>query len=309
VISIVIPLKNGGELFRESLEAIAAQAIDEEVEIIVVDSGSTDGMAQFARAQGAMVHEIPPSEFSHGGTRNLGARLAAGEIIVFIVHDAVPAGNDWLERLVAPLRAEDGPAATYSRQLPRAEAPPHQRLYIEYRFGPRPRVQRASNPSELTTKTTLFSNVSSAIGADLLRQYPFAENIVVGEDGEWCARVLLDGHSVAYVPDSVVRHSHAYSLGGAFKRYFDLGVSSERTFLAPDRSSPAAVRSEGLAFVRREVSELWRRDRAGIPYALAHEATRYAAFRLGRRHRRIPRRLRRQLSATPSHWQDDRRLR
>ena len=150
---------------------------------------------------------------------------------MFTVQDAVPVGCDWLQRLTEPLRRTGGPAATYSRQLPRDDAPPHQRLYIEYRFGAEPRTQRAVDPQGLTVRATAFSNVSSAIRGDLIREEPFAEDIIVGEDGEWSSRMLLLGRTIAYVPTSVVIHSHDYSLSRAFRRYFDLGISSERTFL------------------------------------------------------------------------------
>ena len=60
LISVVIPVKDGGSDLDRCLAGIAAQQVDEEVEIVVVDSGSTDGSAERARAAGALVHEIPP---------------------------------------------------------------------------------------------------------------------------------------------------------------------------------------------------------------------------------------------------------
>ncbi|HET8592797.1 MAG TPA: glycosyltransferase, partial [Solirubrobacterales bacterium] len=75
MISVVIPVRNGGEPMRRCLEAIRAQEVADEVEIVVVDSGSTDGTQELARSFGARVHEIEPHEFNHGATRNLGARL------------------------------------------------------------------------------------------------------------------------------------------------------------------------------------------------------------------------------------------
>ncbi len=86
------------------LEAIARQEVGEDVEVVVVDSGSSDGSAERARRLGARVHEIPPEEFSHGGARNLGAKLAAGDIVVFTSQDAYAADENWLAALVAPLR-------------------------------------------------------------------------------------------------------------------------------------------------------------------------------------------------------------
>src|SRR5262245_24012573 len=96
VISVLIPVLNGGEDFARCLDAIARQQLDEEFEVVVVDSGSEDGTPDLARARGAKVHEIPAAEFHHGETRNLAAALASGEKLVFTTHDAYPPGEDWL---------------------------------------------------------------------------------------------------------------------------------------------------------------------------------------------------------------------
>src|ERR1039457_2153528 len=84
VISIVIPVKDGGADLARCLDAIAAQRIDEPVEVVIVDSGSRDDSLEHAHRHGAIVREIPAAEFSHGASRNLGASLASGELLVFI---------------------------------------------------------------------------------------------------------------------------------------------------------------------------------------------------------------------------------
>jgi rhamnosyltransferase len=303
VISVVIPVRDGGERIRHCLEAIRAQRTVDEVEIVVVDSGSVDGTQSLARSLGARVHEIPPGRFNHGGARNLGAQLARGDIVVFTVDDASPVGPDWLARLTAPLRRDGAVAGAYSRQIPYEDTPPYQRFYIDTRFGPTARVQRARDPSELSVDNVLFSNVASAIRRPVLESHPFATDIVIAEDLEWCARVLLAGHAVVYVPEAVVRHSHRYTLADAFRRYFDQGAAARRIYMARGRSSPRAVRGEGLAFVRRELGWLWQTgERLSIPAALAHEAARFLGFQVGAHYRAVPSPLRPRLSRTPVYW-------
>jgi rhamnosyltransferase len=99
VISVVIPVKNGGADLARCLRGIAAQRVDEDVEVVAVDSGSTDGSPELARAAGAVVHEIPAEEFGHGRTRNLGVGLARGDLVVFTSQDAVADDEGWLSRL------------------------------------------------------------------------------------------------------------------------------------------------------------------------------------------------------------------
>jgi rhamnosyltransferase len=306
VISIVIPVKNGGSSLRRCLEAIRDQRVDDEIEIVVVDSGSRDGSQALARSFGAVVHEIEPSEFNHGETRNLGARLSSGETVVFTVDDALPLNDRWLAELTAPLHVSREIAGTYGRHLPYPEAPPHQAYYIDYRFGPRPRVQRAIEASDLRLADILFSNVSSAIRREVLEQFPFASDIVIAEDSEWCSRVLVAGWTIAYVPEAIVRHSHVYSLSDTVKRYFDQGAATERTF--PDlESSPAAgIRGDGLRYVLRELGWMWRSGhRSQIPAAVAHEAARFVGFQLGVHNRRVPKPIRARVSRTPVYWTND----
>ena len=76
VVTVAVPVLNGARYLDEVLTAVRSQRVDREVEILVVDSGSTDGSVEIARKHDARVHEIPKSEFSHGGTRNLMMELA-----------------------------------------------------------------------------------------------------------------------------------------------------------------------------------------------------------------------------------------
>ena len=80
MISVVIPVKDGGPDLVRCLDGIARQEVDEEVEVVVVDSGSRDGSAESADRLGARVHSISPDEFHHGRTRNIGVEIARGEI-------------------------------------------------------------------------------------------------------------------------------------------------------------------------------------------------------------------------------------
>ena len=303
MISIVIPVKNGAKTLGRCLEAINCQQVSEEVEVLVVDSGSIDRSQSLARLFGAALHEISPREFNHGATRNLGVRLTKGEVVVFTVQDALPIGTDWLQELIQPLREGDSVVGCYSRQVAQPSAPPHQRFYVEDRYGPAPRLQRITEAQTPDLRTLLFSNVSSAIRRPTLQEFPFAEDIVTAEDLEWSRRVLLAGHGIAYVPTSVVSHSHDYRLIDAFGRYFDQGAAADRTFLASNNSS-GSMTGEGVAFVRRELGWLWRTGHRGaIPYAVSHEVTRFGAFQLGVHHKLIPRRLRAKFSNTPLYWE------
>jgi rhamnosyltransferase len=307
VISVVIPVKDGGDDLIRCLESIRRQQVDQEVEIIVVDSGSSDDSPERARTFGAHIHEIPPEDFNHGRTRNLGAELAQGDLLVFTSQDAYAADDDWLALLVAPLLGSPDVAGVYGRQIPLDTASPPEGYFLDFMFGPMPQTQRIGDPAEVNFETTHFSNVNSAIPRALWRKFPFVDDLIMSEDQEWSRRVQLAGYAIVYEPRAAVRHSHNYSIAGAFRRFFDSGVSAERSFVGEASSSRAALRRAGIRYARGEVAWLWRTGRRRwIPYAAVYELAKFAGLQLGRRHRRLPLSVKRRLTGLHSYWADDR---
>jgi len=305
VISVVLPVKDGGDDLRRCLDGIAAQDTGgEDVEVVVVDSGSRDGSAERAQAWGARVHRIAPEAFNHGATRNLGAALAGGDVLVFTSQDAHADTPRWLARLVAPLRERADVAGAYGRQVAHPGAKPPERFFLDFLYGDRARIQRAAGPQDLSMATTLFSNVSSAIRRDVFDATGgFAGDIIMSEDQEWSRRVLLAGWALAYVPEATVRHSHPYTIRAAFRRFFDSGVSAERAYLAGARPSAAVLRREAARYAREEVAWLVRSGNAAwLPYAAVYELAKFAGLQLGARHRALPTGLKRRLSAVPAYW-------
>ena len=290
MISVLIPVRNGGDELARCLDAIAAQRIEAEFEVVVIDSGSTDGTPARAREHGARVLEIAADEFHHGATRNLAAREARGEIVVWTTHDAYPEDEHWLARLTAPLRAgEERVAGVYGRQIAHRDASPPEQYFLDFLYGPSSRLQRATGVEELTMETTLFSNANSAMPRRLLLDHPFAEDVLIAEDQDWSRRMLLAGWSIRYVGDAAVRHSHAYTMFTAFRRFFESGVAGSRTFLAGGSSAHRTLRRKGLDYARGELRWLVRSGNARwIPYTCLYEGLKFVGIQLGARHERLP---------------------
>jgi glycosyltransferase involved in cell wall biosynthesis len=301
LISVLIPVRDGGELLVRCLEAINSQVVDDEFEVVIVDSGSLDGSVDRARSLGARVYEIPASEFHHGRTRNLLASHARGDVLVWTSHDAVPQGTAWLDLLTAPLRRGDaGVGAVYGRQAAHADATPPERYFLDFLYGPEARVQSASSVDELTMETTLYSNANSAMPRSLLEKFPFAEDVLIAEDQDWSRRVLLDGWSIVYEPRAVVRHSHRYTIGSAFKRFFESGVAGSRTFLAGGSTAQKALRRKGAEYALGELRWMASSGNARwIPYTCVYEGMKFVGIQLGHRQERVPRFLKRRWTNYP----------
>ena len=215
-LSVVIPTKNAGAGFRESLEMIFQQELPYSFEVIVVDSGSEDETLDICRDYPVNILQIPAEEFNHGRTRNYAISRSRGEFIVLVVQDAVPANSRWMGSLVAALESDSRAAGAYSRHLASPEADFLVRRNTEYWHSQQGRrvVQRIEDPEafaqmNVAQKMSLcrFDNVSSAIRRSVWESCPFPP-IAFAEDLAWALQVLRLGHHLIYEPESMVYHSH-----------------------------------------------------------------------------------------------------
>ena len=263
-VSILLVTKNGARYLAEVLEGIHRQRGRFRVEeIIAVDSGSRDGSVEILRKAGAQVMTIPAAAFGHGKTRNLAASHAHGDYLVFLTQDATPAGDDWLENLLAPLVADPLVVGTYSRHTPRPSCHPMEwRRIVQEEMTGRPDSyvnSRVDNPDYERNPAffTFFANTSSVIRHSTWRDAPWPE-VEFGEDHVWAKQVLEAGYKTAYCADSVVYHSHGYGPWANFRRHFDHFAALHQEMGQPPSSLvaclPAAVRTArtDLAFWARE---------------------------------------------------------
>ena len=133
--SVIIPTKNPGPQFRNVLEAVLEQQTPWEFEILVIDSGSSDGTVEYVKTKTDVnLHQIPANEFGHGGTRNLGISLTSGEFAVMITHDALPANKSWLLELVKVVSQSDDIAGTFGRHIAYAHDGPFMARDLQCHF-------------------------------------------------------------------------------------------------------------------------------------------------------------------------------
>ena len=216
-VTVSILTYNGERYLERILSAVEDQDYAGPVEVLVVDSGSTDRTLEIVRRHpGVRLHEIPNSEFGHGRTRNLVAQLAEGEFVAYLTHDAVPLGRDWLTSLVAPMVADPEVAGVVGRQVARSNALPMQKYDIRRTFASQGPDSGATvifdrgqfdEPGALE-RAGFYSDVNSAArrsvlrGAVPYRDVPYAEDQLFGRD------VLRAGLGKAYAPGAVVEHSN-----------------------------------------------------------------------------------------------------
>ena len=297
-VSVVIPVLNAGALLPGLLKSIASQKPAAPSEIILVDSHSKDNTVAIAESFSG-VRVVPIDLFSHGRARNLGAREAKGDIIVLLTQDAMPQDDKWLFNLLLPF-ADERVGAAYSRQVPKADAPPTEKFFLNYHFPPGSAVRREKtglNP--LTFEEVFFSNVSAAIRRELLIKYPFDETLIMSEDQQFARDLLEAGYGIIYQPESVVIHSHSYSLTDAFRRYFDSVYSLTLIFPTQNLQLSAAM---GRRYLRRELSFMLRRHPFYFPYYCLYNLAKVAGTLAGHSADHLPRCVARAFSLHRYYW-------
>ncbi|MHB8810921.1 MAG: glycosyltransferase family 2 protein [Desulfobulbaceae bacterium] len=300
LISVIIPTRNGGPRFGELLAALRGQSRVPE-EILVIDSGSGDETLDLARQHGARVISIAPRDFDHGGTRTLGARAAIGDLLVYMTQDAVPADQESLAHLLAPL-ADERVAAAYGRQLPYPEASCFARHLRAFNYPERSVVRSFEDRARYGFKTAFISNSFAAYRRDRLAEVGFfQEGLVFGEDTFTVAKLLRRGYCVAYAAEARVLHSHNYTLAMDFRRYFDIGVAHVRSReLLESFGSPTG---EGRRYVAAELAFLLREKQyVRLPESLVRSAVKLLSYHLGKRYIMLPPGLARWCSLNRGWW-------
>lgn len=240
-ITIVLLTKNGERYLGEVLEATFAQRVDLPFEVLAIDSGSRDRTKEILSRYPVRLTEIPPHEFNHGETRNLGARLAHPETryLVYLSQDATPADEGWLAALIEPMREDEQVAGVFSRHLPRPSASPSlvRQLLTRWQTGGTERLVKRMPPSPADFESNrffyiYFSNTSSAIRRSVWERIPFSP-LPFGEDADWAEQVLLAGYALVFEPCSKVFHSHDYGLLDLFRENADYAASFQERFAPP----------------------------------------------------------------------------
>jgi len=206
--SIVIRAYNEEQHIGRLLEELRQQTL-KDVEIILVDSGSTDGTVSVAEAFGARIVRIPSAEFTFGRSLNFGLRSATREFVVIASAHVYPVYPDWLAILLRPFE-DERVALTYGKQRGYEKS-----KYSEYQIFQR-WYPDASNPGQ----TTAFcNNANAAIRKSLWVQNPYDETLTGLEDLAWAKWAQERDYKIAYVAEAEIVHVHNETPHGVFNRY------------------------------------------------------------------------------------------
>jgi rhamnosyltransferase len=260
-VSIIIRSFNEAWALPDTLLAVQSQEYTN-WELIVIDSGSTDGsQAIIQRARPRHFVEIKSEEYNPSRVMNRGMKLAESEFGIFLNADATPQGRNWLRPLVQPLLSPKT-AASFGRQIPRPDCRAVYDNDYDRCFGAR---RDSANWGHF------FSMVSSGLRKDIWSKRGFLEKMQYSEDDEYTRRCRAQGYDVVYCPDTVVMHSHNYTPQQAYKRSFGEGKALAAVWPGPPNAFnwPRTVALGWLADLGRDFRFCAVHQRLGeIPHAM-----------------------------------------
>lgn len=217
-VSVIIPTYNAGADFRLLLGCLRDQKDINDMEIIVVDSGSGDRTVEIAREYQANVIEIPHAEFTHSYSRNLGAEKAENEFILFMVQDALPENEFWVRNMIQPILDGENIAAVTCVERPKENADLFAKIAIRNQiqwldvknknrlmFLPKEWSENQSY-EHVIRQNGCLNDVACAYRKDIFMQYKYRLNYA--EDLDMGKRLIEDGHRLMLLGMTVVKHSH-----------------------------------------------------------------------------------------------------
>ncbi len=214
-VAVVIPTLNGGADLKRCLAAVFGQRTVRRFEVLCVDSGSVAADVAVMQQAGARIESIDRREFNHGLTRDLGARLTRGRIIVFLNQDAVPADDRWLDRLVQPF--DNGDPGLVAVQGGIAEVKDLDQRFFWDSCGERFYFTSESHDWIARHGGIGFSTVNCAIRRDVWEDHPFGY-VPIMEDKKWQREITDAGYSIVMRQDALVYHTHNYTTRQLLRR-------------------------------------------------------------------------------------------
>ncbi|MBF0485489.1 MAG: glycosyltransferase family 2 protein [Candidatus Omnitrophica bacterium] len=219
-VSIVIRCYNEEEHIGRLLSGIAQQAL-KDVEVIIVDSGSTDATLSIAARYGVKIVSIKPEEFSFGRSLNFGCSAARGDLIVIVSAHVYPLQRDWLEKLIEPF-SEEKVALTYGKQRGNGTTKYSERQVFSTWFP--------DGPSTVSQDHPFCNNANAAIRKSVWQKLPYNENLTGLEDLDWAKRVIALGLQIVYVPPATIIHVHDETWQEIRNRYRREAIALKQTY-------------------------------------------------------------------------------
>lgn len=301
LIDIIIPTYKPDNGFGNLIKRLLKQTRKIN-KIIVINTGIEYWDDRFLELTELMeVHHITKEEFGHGLTRNKAVTYSDADIVIFMTQDAKPYNKYMLEKLVEGFAKDKDIYCAYARQLAKPDATEIERYTRIHNYPRQSCVKAKEDLPSMGIKTYFCSNSCAAYDRkEFLRLGGFDENLGFGEDTVFAAKIIENDGKIAYCGDSIVLHSHNYTLVEQFKRNFDIGVM-HRDVLS--KYNIPHAEGEGVKLVLNTASYLIEsREYLWLIYLLFYSGAKYVGYLAGSNHNLLPKVVKKELAMNPAYF-------
>lgn len=285
---IIIPTYKPGEEFKALLNGILTQTLKPD-KIIIINTEEKFWKKEFEEIIPVNVIHISKSEFDHGATRRLGAKISEADVFVCMTQDARPKDDMLFSSLISAF-SDDKTAISYARQETDDKAGEIERYTREFNYPGKNRVKTSEDIKNLGIKAWFCSDVCAAYRKSIYNMAGgFVKHTVFNEDMLMAAKVMEMGFKVVYKADARVIHYHEYSLWQQFSRNFDLGASHREYREVFEKVSSY---KEGGRLVKDTAKHLLKVGKFYlIPKLVLHSAAKLLGYKLGKKYDKLPKKL------------------
>lgn len=208
-VSIIIRSFNESEHIEQLLKGIKKQITDNQIEVILVDSGSTDGTVEIAEKYNTNIIHIKPEDFSFGYALNVGCEAASGNILLFASAHVYPVYDNWLEEMLKPFENKRV-ALVYGRQIGN-----HLTKFSEHQLF----NKWFPAESDFNQTYPFCNNANCAVRRNLWEQQKYDEALTGLEDLDWAKKIQSQGYRIAYNANATIVHVHEETPERIYNRY------------------------------------------------------------------------------------------
>lgn len=222
-VSIIIRCFNEEEHIGRMLSGVMRQSrTDIDVEIVVVDSGSTDATLAIASRYPVEIIHMNSADFTFGRSLNLGCKHATGDYLVIVSAHVYPVYKDWLEKLLKPFEDPEV-ALVYGKQRGNEVTKYSEKRIFEQWFPDQ--VMHTHDEHH-----PFCNNANSVVRKSVWEDIPYDESLAGLEDIDWAKRAIKKGHKIVYAPEAEIIHVHDEKAANLLNRYRREAVSLKQSF-------------------------------------------------------------------------------
>lgn len=282
---VIIPTYKPGKEFKELLEGILIQT-KKPSHIFIINTEEKFWKEEFESILPFQLIHIKQSEFDHGGTRKMAAKMVKSDFFICMTQDAKPRDERLFENLLCNF-IEEKTAIVYARQETDENAGAIERYTREFNYPGEKKIKTKEDVRKMGIKAWFSSDVCAAYRKKVYDEVGgFVQRTIFNEDMIMAHDVMERGYQVVYEPEAKVIHYHEYSIKTQFRRNFDLGVS-HKEFSAI--FSKVSSEKEGGRLVKNTASYLLKIGKWYlIPKLVLHSGAKYLGFRLGKKYDDLP---------------------